>query len=87
MIRMKLGLMAAGVGVALLTGTQAMSQSAAPSSGSTMMFSTSDPGVRCGDLGAGGQISGLSTDQQTFFTGGLADFQGVESVADGLGPR
>src|SRR5437016_11442630 len=46
-----------------------------------------DPGVRGGPAGAGGPIAGLTTRQSEFFTTGKADFESVESVADGLGPR
>jgi hypothetical protein len=46
-----------------------------------------DPGVRGGDAGAGGPISGLDTQSANFFNTGLATFQEVEAVADGLGPR
>src|SRR5439155_189838 len=46
-----------------------------------------DPGVRGGPAGAGGPIAGLTTRQSEFFTTGKADFEEVESVADGLGPR
>jgi CxxC motif-containing protein (DUF1111 family) len=46
-----------------------------------------DPGVRGGPAGAGGPIAGLTAGQSQFFTAGQADFQEVEAVADGLGPR
>src|SRR3989454_2705088 len=46
-----------------------------------------DPGVRGGPAGAGGPINGLTARQFEFFTTGKADFESVESVADGLGPR
>jgi CxxC motif-containing protein (DUF1111 family) len=54
-----------------------------------------DPGVRQGSPGAGGPLSGMSTDYQNFFTAALARFQEVDSVSGtitnesgiGLGPR
>ncbi len=46
-----------------------------------------DPGVRRGPAGAGGPIAGLTRRQSAFFVEGKADFEEVESVADGLGPR
>jgi CxxC motif-containing protein (DUF1111 family) len=46
-----------------------------------------DPGVRSGAAGAGGAIAGLTARQYAFFVDGKADFEEVESVADGLGPR
>src|SRR5207245_2681032 len=46
-----------------------------------------DPGVRGGPAGAGGPINGLTARQFEFFTDGKADFEEVEGVADGLGPR
>lgn len=52
-----------------------------------------DPGVRGGTAGAGGPISGLTTNQQAFFTAGLMDFNEIDSVKGtvsgtgvGLGP-
>ena len=50
-------------------------------------FRASDPGVRGGAAGAGGQLAGLSTTQAAFFTAGAADFAEEENVGDGLGPR
>jgi CxxC motif-containing protein (DUF1111 family) len=89
MSRTKRGLMVAGVGISLLSGTEAMSQSVAPPTQGTTQVQrpAADPGVRCGDLGAGGQIGSLTGDQQTFFVAGQNDFQDVETVTDGLGPR
>jgi hypothetical protein len=46
-----------------------------------------DPGVRGGAAGAGGPIAGLTVRQSEFFVDGKADFEEVEAVADGLGPR
>jgi len=50
-------------------------------------FRASDPGVRGGAAGAGGQIAGLTDNQGAFFASGLADFSEAEDVPDGLGPR
>ena len=49
-------------------------------------FSASDPGVRGGGADAGGPLPGLTANQRAFFDQGLADFNSVEDVADGLGP-
>jgi CxxC motif-containing protein (DUF1111 family) len=46
-----------------------------------------DPGVRGGSAGAGGMLAGLTADQQTMFTDGLADFSEEEEVDEGVGPR
>jgi CxxC motif-containing protein (DUF1111 family) len=46
-----------------------------------------DPGVRGGPAGAGGSINGLTDREFEFFTEGKADFEEVEVVAEGLGPR
>jgi CxxC motif-containing protein (DUF1111 family) len=46
-----------------------------------------DPGVRGGPAGAGGPINGLTARQLEFFTTGKDDFEEVEVVDDGLGPR
>src|SRR2546428_9905641 len=46
-----------------------------------------DPGVRGGMPGAGGPIAGLTARQLEFFADGKADFESVEDVADGVGPR
>ncbi|HEY6291102.1 MAG TPA: di-heme oxidoredictase family protein [Terriglobia bacterium] len=55
--------------------------------------SATDPGPRGGAAGAGGMISGLTADQQAFFTAGQTTFLEVESVTGsvantgaGLGP-
>ena len=50
-------------------------------------FNASDPGVRGGAAGAGGQLEGLSGTQAAFFTAGAVDFAEEENVGDGLGPR
>ena len=55
--------------------------------GGGTLFSASDPGVRGGAAGAGGQLAGLSGTQAAFFTAGAADFAEEENVGDGLGPR
>jgi CxxC motif-containing protein (DUF1111 family) len=46
-----------------------------------------DPGVRGGDPGAGGHLDGLTGNEIRFFELGKEDFEEVEDVADGLGPR
>ena len=46
-----------------------------------------DPGVRGGDPGAGGPLSGLSTLEQAFFNAAADNFTEVETVPNGLGPR
>jgi CxxC motif-containing protein (DUF1111 family) len=46
-----------------------------------------DPGVRGGAAGAGREIAGLTARQFEFFAAGQQDFEEVEVVADGLGPR
>jgi CxxC motif-containing protein (DUF1111 family) len=46
-----------------------------------------DPGVRGGAAGAGGALSGISTNNSAFFTAGQAAFDAPELIADGLGPR
>jgi CxxC motif-containing protein (DUF1111 family) len=50
-------------------------------------FHASDPGVRGGGPGAGGPIDGLTPRETDFFNAGQEDFEEVEVVADGLGPR
>ncbi len=51
------------------------------------LFRAHDPGVRGGAAGAGGALSGLSAREQEFFDAGRVDFEEVEGIADGLGPR
>jgi CxxC motif-containing protein (DUF1111 family) len=46
-----------------------------------------DPGVRGGDPGAGDPIAGLSGRELEFFMAGKAEFEDVEEVVDGIGPR
>ena len=46
-----------------------------------------DPGVRAGPPGAGTPIAGLSHYQISYFESGVADFNEVDAVEDGLGPR
>jgi CxxC motif-containing protein (DUF1111 family) len=69
---------------------EALSQTAptaASSDASAARGEPQDPGVRGGAAGAGGPISGLDAQSRSFFQTGLATFQEVETVADGLGPR
>jgi CxxC motif-containing protein (DUF1111 family) len=49
--------------------------------------SSRDPGVRGGAPGAGGPLDGLRGIERHFFQLGQQDFEEVEDVADGLGPR
>jgi CxxC motif-containing protein (DUF1111 family) len=76
------------MGLALLAAAAAPAfvgaQSAAPVNSG---FRARDPGVRGGPPGAGGPIGGLTTAQGAFFTEGLARFNEVDAVANGLGPR
>jgi CxxC motif-containing protein (DUF1111 family) len=46
-----------------------------------------DPGVRGGAAGAGAPFAGLSPSQLAYFNVGKDDFEEVEEVSDGLGPR
>jgi CxxC motif-containing protein (DUF1111 family) len=46
-----------------------------------------DPGVRGGPPGAGGSINGLTAREFEFFTEGKANFEEVDGVTEGLGPR
>src|SRR5262249_30802565 len=46
-----------------------------------------DPGVRGAPAGAGGLIAGLTAREKEVFAAGQDEFQAVEGVADGLGPR
>src|SRR5881397_3228880 len=62
--------------------------------GSGMLLAQSDPGVRGGAAGAGGQIAGLTVKEGKFFDAGLDAFTEVQSVQgtiagteEGLGPR
>jgi CxxC motif-containing protein (DUF1111 family) len=58
-----------------------------PSGLSAQLFQANDPGIRGGDPGAGGPIANLTGRQLDFFNAGKEDFEDVEVVADGLGPR
>ncbi len=55
--------------------------------GAPAAWAASDPGVRGGNPGVGGAIPGLSADQSTLFSYGLASFAEVEQIGEGLGPR
>jgi len=55
--------------------------------GATAQFIARDPGVRGGAAGAGAPLTGLTASQERFFAVGLEDFEEVEGVGDGLGPR
>jgi hypothetical protein len=52
----------------------------------TVSTSVTDPGVRGGAPGAGGQLPGLTTGEAAFFALGKEDFERPK-VGDGLGPR
>src|SRR3989475_7584946 len=76
--------------VLMLFGIATLIQAQAPSTTTTVTSTSvtaSDPGVRGGPAGAGGAINGLTARQLEFFATGKDDFEEVEVVADGLGPR
>ena len=50
-------------------------------------FQAKDPGVRGERAGAGGPIDGLTGRQLDFFYAGRTDFEEVDGVEEGLGPR
>ena len=78
------------LGVAGLLQAQTSPTPTAASSSTSAASSTTaarDPGVRGGAAGAGGPIAGLTAGQSAFFNAGQQDFQEVEAVANGLGPR
>jgi mono/diheme cytochrome c family protein len=49
--------------------------------------SARDPGVRDGAAGAGAALAGLSAYELKFFAIGKEDFEEIEEIANGLGPR
>ena len=53
------------------------------------LMAQTDPGVRGGSAGAGGPLSSVAANPTllAFFETGLEDFEEVEDVPDGLGPR
>ncbi len=55
--------------------------------GGTENLSAKDPGVRGGAPGGGSPIAGLTTNQLAFFAAGLSNFEEIDAVANGLGPR
>src|SRR3989442_15022708 len=69
----------------LVLGAAALLQ--AQTATTTTTFRASDPGVRGGDPGAGGPIDGLTTRQGVFFGVGKDEFEDVDGVEEGLGPR
>jgi CxxC motif-containing protein (DUF1111 family) len=81
MTMVKMILAGAAIVVLLLGGSQLVSQTTA------IPTLASDPGVRCGDLGAGGPITGLTPTETSFFVAGQEDFEEAEGASDGLGPR
>src|SRR5882757_9117724 len=50
-------------------------------------YGQTDPGVRTGVSGAGGQLPGLAPNEAVFFSAGQDAFIAAEGIADGLGPR
>ena len=50
-------------------------------------FRARDPGVRGGSAGAGAAIEGLTAEERGLFAAGLEDFEEVDGVGEGLGPR
>jgi hypothetical protein len=50
-------------------------------------FLATDPGVRGGSADAGGPLAGLTGRELDLFAAGKDDFEEVESVEEGLGPR
>jgi CxxC motif-containing protein (DUF1111 family) len=50
-------------------------------------FRASDPGVRPGAAGAGAPLAGLTASELALFQAGKDDFEEVEGVGEGLGPR
>jgi CxxC motif-containing protein (DUF1111 family) len=52
-----------------------------------LTFGQTDPGPRGGPAGAGGPVAGLSPAFSAMFTTGQVNFQEIEKVSDGLGPR
>src|SRR5207244_1940736 len=78
-------------GIAALLQAQVLSDTTAVTLDPSLTTATStparDPGGRGGDVGAGGPINGLTARQLEFFATGKDDFEEVEVVADGLGPR
>jgi CxxC motif-containing protein (DUF1111 family) len=50
-------------------------------------FVARDPGLRESAPGVGGPLAGLTPDELRFFEAGLEEFEEVEGVGDGLGPR
>jgi len=50
-------------------------------------FQARDPGVRSAPSGAGAPLSGLTASQLAAFQAGQDEFQQLEGVSDGLGPR
>ena len=73
-----LGLATAGL---LVSQVQVASQTTAP------VTQAKDPGVRGGLAGAGGPLSGLTRMENEYFLVGQEDFEEVEEVAEGIGPR
>jgi len=83
--RQKAVLRAFGMFVAVALATSSMGALAQP------VKVAKDPGVRGGTAGAGNPLQGLTADESTFFSDGLARFADIEVVTggnnNGLGPR
>src|SRR2546428_9104754 len=62
----------------LVLGAAALLQ--AQTATTTTTFRASDPGVRGGDPGAGGEIAGLTARQLEFFTAGQDEFEDRKST-------
>jgi CxxC motif-containing protein (DUF1111 family) len=71
-----IGLLVLQVGIA--------SQSSSSSSTTSRAI---DPGVRGGTAGTGNPLSGLTANELQFFRAGKDEFDEIEDVPDGLGPR
>jgi CxxC motif-containing protein (DUF1111 family) len=73
--------------VALAQNTAVTNSNAATTDTASRSRGPVDPGVRGGDPGAGGALPGLSVSERAFFDVAKEQFEQVEEVADGLGPR
>ena len=60
---------------------------AAAGAAGAQQFVARDPGVRGGPAGAGAPLAGLTASQQAFFDAGSGEFQEIDGIGEGLGPR
>jgi CxxC motif-containing protein (DUF1111 family) len=60
---------------------------AAAGAAGAQQFVARDPGVRGGPAGAGAPLAGLTASQQAFFDAGAGEFQEIDGIGEGLGPR